>query len=287
MKRLIQGFALASLVLVLAAGSTPAGEGKWVTQSGQVHAIHGGNAFFVSDDDAERFDLSDLKDGETRTFGAGPRAVTVSRTGDEATITRGGSGDDVSAIDITCRLNDDTCTVLTFPNDPEKVMVAIEKERTCINGAGDCDFSFGDGEGHIVVDIDCDASDAADCSELHAIHLQGLAELHENFTVETTGDEDGGPSRIVIRRIGGDGAEEDNVFVTRMDVSSVSAMHQVLALHGDSVMLRCSEGDATIMVEKDEADDTFLCPKHSTPMEQVKGHSSGVRVIRTGDPHEH
>ena len=65
MKRLIQGFALASLVLVLAAGSTPAGEGTWVTQSGQVHAIHGGNAFFVSDDDAERFDLSDLKDGET------------------------------------------------------------------------------------------------------------------------------------------------------------------------------------------------------------------------------
>lgn len=284
MKRLIQGFALASLMLVLAAASTPAEEGTWVTSSGQVHAIHGSKAFFVSNDDAERFDLADLRDGETRTFGSGPGAVTVSRSGDEATITRVGSGDDVSTIDITCRLNDDTCTVLTFPNDPEKVMVAIEKERTCINGAGDCDFALGGGEGHIIIDIDCDA-DITDCSELHAIHLQGLADLHDNFTVET--EDDGNPSRIVIRRIGGIGTEEDNVFVTKIDFSSIGGMHRIHEIHGDRVMLSCSEGDATIMVEKDEADDTFLCPKHSTPMEQVKGHGSGVRVIRTRSPHEH
>lgn len=284
MKRLIQGFALASLVLVLAAGSTPAGEGTWVSGSGKVHAIHGGNAVFVSEDNAERFDLSDLADGETRTFGAGPRAVTVSRSGDVATITRSGSGDDVSAIDITCQLNDDTCTVLTFPDDPEKVMVAIEKERICVNGEGDCDFTFVDGHGggHIVVDIDCDGDD---CGEFHTAHLKRLEELHDIFTVETAGDGDD-PSRIVIRSIGG-GANEDNVFVTKVGASSFGGVHRIRALHGDSVMLVCSEGDATIMVKKDEADDTFLCPKHSTPMEQVKRHGSDVRVIRTGEPHEH
>jgi len=285
MKRLIQGFALACLVLVLAAGSTQAGERKWVSKSGNVHAIHGGNAVFVSADDAERFDLSDLSDGETRTFGTGARAVTVSRSGDVATITRTGSGDDVSAIEITCQLGDDTCTVLTFPNEPEKVMVAIEKVRTCANGVGDCDFSFGagHGEGHVIVDIDCDGDD---CNEFHTMHLEGLSGLHDAFTVETAGDGDE-VSRIVIRRIGDPGAKEDNVFVTSVGASAFGGLHEILALSGDNVMLRCSEGDATIMVEKEEAEDTFLCPKHSTPMEQVKGHGSGVRVIRTGGPHEH
>jgi hypothetical protein len=284
MKRLIQGLALTCLVLALAAGSTQAGEGKWVSKSGNVHAIHGGNAVFVSDDDAERFDLSDLAVGETRTFGTGSRAVTVSRSGDSVTITRSRSGDDVSSIDITCEVENDTCTVLTFPNDPEKVMVAIERERTCVDGAGDCDFSFGEahGAGHVVVDIDCDGDD---CEEFHTMHLQGLSELNNAFAIETTGD-GGETSKIVIRRVGGHGAKEDNVFVTSMG-ASVGGLHEILALHGDKVMLRCSEGDATIMVEKEEGEDTFLCPKHSTPMEQVKGHGSGVRVIRTGEPHEH
>ena len=285
MKRLIQGFALACLVLVLAAGSVQAGEGTWVTKSGNVHAVNGSNAVFVSDDDAERFDLSDLADGETRTFGTGARAVTVSRSGDEATITRTKSGDDVSAIEITCQLNNDTCTVLTFPDDREKVMVAIEKERTCINGEGDCDFTFGEGlaEGHIVVDIDCDGED---CGEFHTMNLDGLSELHEAFTVESLGDGDE-PSRIVVRRVGGVGATEDNVFVTKVGSSGVCGLQRIHEISEDHVTLHCSEGDATITVKKEEADETFLCPKHSTPMEQVKGHGAGVRVIRTGEPHEH
>nr|NIM00506.1 hypothetical protein [Acidobacteriota bacterium]NIM62001.1 hypothetical protein [Acidobacteriota bacterium]NIO58959.1 hypothetical protein [Acidobacteriota bacterium]NIQ30005.1 hypothetical protein [Acidobacteriota bacterium]NIQ84084.1 hypothetical protein [Acidobacteriota bacterium] len=72
MKHLIQGFGLACLVLGLAAGVTTAGErkGKWVSKSGNVHAVRG-NAVFMSDEDAERFDLNDLRDGETRTFGSG------------------------------------------------------------------------------------------------------------------------------------------------------------------------------------------------------------------------
>ena len=36
------------------------------------------------------------------------------------------------------------------------------------------------------------------------------------------------------------------------------------------VHLRCPEGDSTIHVDKEEAGDVFLCPKHSVPMEQIK-----------------
>jgi len=287
MKQMIRGMALAGLALVLMTAPALAGEGgTWVTDTGSVHAIHSGNAVFMSEDDAERFDLADLRDGETRTFGEGPRSVTVSRNGDEATISRTASGDDVSAINITCRLSDDTCTVLTFPDDPKKVMVAIEKERTCNNGEGDCDFSFGDhagAEGHIVVDIECDGDD---CGEVHEMHLKELGDLQGIIAMETEDGDHGNPSRIVIRRVGGEGGNDENVFVTRGD-HSPGAMHRVHRLHGDNVVLRCSEGDATIRVKKEEAGETFLCPKHSTPMEAVKGHERrGVRVIRTGSPDE-
>ena len=98
-------------------------------------------------------------------------------------------------------------------------------------------------------------------------------------------------SRIVIRRIG-EGSGDENVFVTsggdeNVFVTGIGA-HLIRELHGDGVVLRCSEGDATITVDKEEAEETFLCPKHSTPMEPIASRSgSGVRVIRRGSPHEH
>jgi hypothetical protein len=281
MKRFFQGVALMGLALILVAGSATAGEGTWVSDKGKVHAIHSGNAVFVSDDGAEKFNLSDLRDGESRTFGTGDKAVTVSRRGDEATISRASSGDDVSAIDVLCRLDEDNCTVLTFANDADKVMVAIEKERTCVNGEGDCDFALGQahGMGHVVVDIDCDGDD---CEDLHTMQL---SELSNTFTVETAGD-GSESSRIVIRRVGDAAAKAENVFVTKMGASGMGELHEFRALHGDSVMLTCSEGDATIMVKKEEKDDTFLCPKHSTPMEASKG-DGNFHVIRGGKPHEH
>jgi len=265
--------------MVLCTGVVFAGEGgTWVADSGKVHQLRHGNAVFVSDEDAERFDLSELRDGETRVFGSGPRAVTATRSGDSVSLTRASSGDDVSRIDVNCEIESDTCTVLTFPSEPDKVMVAIEKERVCVNGEGDCDHAFGtvSAMGHVVVDIDCDGDE--DCESIHTMKLDEmlLDEKNNTFTVDVealAGDE-GEPSRIVIRRTGV-GGEGDNV--------------------GNQVMLRCSEGDATITVEKDEAEETFLCPKHSTPMVKVPGHPGGIHVIQSPDirikrearPHEH
>ena len=103
-----------------------------------LHAIHGDAVFFG--DDAEEFDLSDLADGETRVLGSGPKAVTVTRQGDEATISREAQGD-VREVNITCLLGSDTCKVLTFADDADKVVIVVEKVRECVNGVGDCDVS--------------------------------------------------------------------------------------------------------------------------------------------------
>ena len=282
MKHSIRAAVLSGLALVLVSGIALAADGTWVAADGNVHQLRHGKAMFFSEDGAERFDLSELRDGETRTFGSGARAVTVSRSGDSVTISRTESGDDVSVIDVTCDVNQDSCTVLTFPDDPEKVMIAIEKERVCVNGEGDCDFSGGiAAAGHIVVDIDCEGED---CPELHGLQELQLGEFHQKLIVEALGSEDGEPSRIVIRRIGEGPGNDDNVFVTR----SGSICETIHTAHGDQVVLRCAEGDATITVDREEAGDTFLCPKHSTPMERVNsGVNAPVHVIRRGISREH
>ena len=290
MKRSILALGIAGMFLFAGAAIAEEG-GTWVSaDSGKVHKLSHGNAVFVSDEGAERFDLSDLRDGETRVFGAGPRAVTATRNGDTVSLSRTSSGDDVSVIDVNCEIDSDTCTVLTFPNDSEKVMIAIEKERVCVDGEGDCDFEFGThmAEGHVVVDIDCDGEE---CDDIQALHLDRMMmdKTNNTFTVnvDAVASMDGEPSRFVIRRTGmGDG--DDNVWVTG------GGAHMIRELHGNKVMLRCSEGDATITVDKEEAEETFLCPKHSTPMEKASDHP-GIHVIQYPDirikrevkPHEH
>jgi hypothetical protein len=63
----------------------------------------------------------------------------------------------------------------------------------------------------------------------------------------------------------------------------------VMIFHADPLdgktVLRCPEGDATVRVDEEEADDTFLCPKHSVPMEQVAAKKliKTIRVEQTDD----
>jgi len=266
-------------VLLMTVGVASAADGEWISDEGKLHKLSG-NAMFISADggDADRFDLSEMRDGETRTFGVGARAVTVSRRGDVATISRSASGKEVSTIDIACDLDEDTCTVLTFADDPEKVMVAIEKERVCVNGEGDCDAHTGewvhDDGAHVIVEIDCDGDE---CDELQ--HLQ-LEEIHEgmgSFIVKSDGAE-GTLNRVMIKRMAEGGEDGHNVFVQRVGGESAAAQRQLHRVHMNSTMLRCPEGDATLSVTKEEAEETFLCPKHSTPLEKVE-HSQRSRVI--------
>jgi hypothetical protein len=257
-------------MLLMTVGVASAADGEWVSNDGKVHKLSG-NAMFISEDggDADRFDLSEMRDGETRTFGVGARAVTVSRRGDVATISRSNSGGDVSKIDIACNLGEDTCTVVTFADDPEKVMVAIEKERVGVNGEGDCDAHPGewmheDGA-HVIVEIDCDGEE---CDELQNLQLDEIHEGLSSFVVKSDRME-GDLNRVLIKRMTEGGEDGHNVFVQRLGEGS-AVQRKLHRVHMNSTMLRCPEGDATLSVTKEEAEETFLCPKHSTPLEKVE-----------------
>jgi hypothetical protein len=246
----------ASLVLSLAAvlflgAAAWAGEedsNVWVTAEGKTVDLHGHNAMFVSDD-GETFNLGDLREGETRTFGEGEKQITATRLGEIVTIDRVAGGDE-RHLEIKCDVERDTCQVITFEENPQKVMIVVKKTRECVDGVGDCeatvdvtldDIDFGEGAHAIIRKVHCD--DAGNCQEFEDVH-------HSGATVEVTADFDDGdhPSIVIMRSDGMDG----------------------------KVTLVCPEGDATIHVAEEQAEDTFLCPQHSVPMEQA----AAKKIIR-------
>jgi hypothetical protein len=222
--RVISGLAAATGLLAWAAAA--AGQGVWVSNDGKSHVIGAGtHSIMIDDEGGERFNLADLRDGETRVFGRGDKQLTATRDGDEVELTRPARGKE-SALRVTCQLSSDQCSVVTFGDEPDKVMVLVQKERVCVDGEGDCDVDIdivrgigGHESGARVIVTDLDCADA-DCEEL-------------------AGPE--GPMKII----------------------RVHASHE-----SSHVSLRCPKGDTTMRVDTDDADKTYLCPKHSLRLEK-------------------
>ena len=252
MKQKSLGFFVVAMVAVLFTGLVSAGDAKWVTDEDQTVEIHAHAEAMFFDENGESFDLAELRDGETRTFGEGQKQVNVTRVGDVVTIVRDES-DEKSKLEIQCDTGRDTCQVITFSDDPEKVMIMIQKTRECVNGVGDCDdldIAIGDiGEGGHAIIRTVKCGDAGDCQNFEKII--------------------GGSETISIREFEG-GPHHRMMFIHADE-------------HGDQVLLSCPEGDSRIHVAQEEADDTFLCPKHSVPMvKRDKNHF--IRKIQIDKP---
>lgn len=61
--------------------------------------------------------------------------------------------------------------------------------------------------------------------------------------------------------VGGDGEEID-----------IEAFHE-------GIIMRCPEGDTTMMIDEAEKDEVFLCPKHNVPLEKVEGEGKPHKII--------
>ena len=65
----------------------------WVSSDGQAHVVAGAaHAIVLDEEGGERFDVADLRDGETRVFGVGERQLTARRSGDEVVLERPAPG---------------------------------------------------------------------------------------------------------------------------------------------------------------------------------------------------
>jgi len=247
--RMIGGLAAVGF---LAFATVVAGQ-VWVSDDGQAHTLSSGmHAVMIADEGGERFDLADLSDGETRIFGQGAKQLTATRSGDEVVLNRPARGDE-SEVRVTCRLSSDSCSVVTFADEPEKVMLIVQKTRECSGDDAECEADLdilsgvGGSDAHVFLrKVECDGANCRESEE----ELDGLAGVAGHGTVKVV--RTGAPGEVMI-------VERES-----------------------RVSLRCPQGDTTMRVEGDDADKTYLCPKHSLPLEKAKAPVAGtVRVVRT------
>lgn len=263
--------ALITLVLALAGWTgAAAGENVWVADDGEVIKLHSVHAWSINADDAEEFDLSDLADGESRVFGEGDKQITVSRQGDEVTISHPPERDG-SPMKIVCELDTDECKLLTFEEGPARTAIIVRKQANCA-GDEDCDhillteLAIGDEPSRIMIrkTIDCENEDCAEAEEMVRI---------------------GGKKSFATVQVVTDGMtmhDEHDVLV----LSGADEAHGFMVIgDGDEVVLRCPEGDTSMRVSREEADETFLCPKHSVPLEKfvAEGKPHRVKIIKKSD----
>lgn len=259
---------IAALGFAVAAALAGAG-GVWVSSDGETHGIHdGGRVVLVGG--GEGFDLSQLAEGETRVFGSGDRAVTATRRGDVATITRAANGD-TEAVDLSCDLGRDKCRIVTSETEPDRVMIIVQKERSCVNGEGDC------------AEVSLDAIDALP-GDGQQIMFRKVLRCEDPDHCEESED----ISQGMLRIQGVEGELPDSFMFTSPLGGAVhsGAAEIILMPRGDSVLMRCPEGDATLRVKKDEAQEVYLCPKHSQPMQKVEPRS-GVKQRLETEPRSH
>lgn len=201
--------------------------------------------------DLETIDLADLADGETRTFGDDGRRVEATRDGDRVKL-----------------------RILPADGDGGKTIV-LDRELNCDLAAEDCTVLIGAaGEDHSMFVFRSSGGDDGEHVERHV----------EIVTGDGSGDHEavviGAMPRIRVLRVGPDGDDLDidledlDLDLRGLDEAMASIRIPVppVLIHagpGERV-LRCPEGDATLTVAEDEADDVFLCPKHSVAMEPFK-----------------
>ena len=260
MLKIIPGIVIALMNMILAAGVTVADDERvWVTDDEEQIVISTVGVTSLAADMEDAFDVSDLADGETRTFGEGDRQVKVTRDGDTVTIQHPARGNGVRS--ILCSLLDDVCKILHVDGEPGQTMVMIRKHRTCEGDDENCaqltaDVMVEEGSPHVLVRkvVRCDGD--GNCEESETESHSALAEA---FVTVAAGDAESMKQMIFV----GDGGEGPALMVRAEG----------------KVALQCPEGDTTMLVDEENADRVYYCPEHNVPLER-KAARSGVRTIR-------
>lgn len=189
--------------------------------------------FLMAGDHGElnSLNLEDFADGESRTFGEGDHKVVVTRTGDRLSV----------KIDGLDGLHGKHVMIGSAGHDIE-----------CGDDDGDCNLWVSEdgtiitlGEGGIGGNamFFSDEGDARGNIEKE-VHVVRIGEGGENtFTVDVDG------------LVGHHAGHGNAMFITSGD--------------SDKTVLRCEEGDTTMTVDSEHAEDVFFCPLHKTELKPV------------------
>ena len=212
-------------------------------------------------DAPEKFNLADLADGESRTFGEGDHAITATRKGDEVTITLRGHGAKGGKETFACTVGKDHCYVMARGEDGKGQVVVLNKSESGKDGKKTVTTrvltsSDSAGEQKIMVFAGDDDDDLV------------IKELEPGMKwVTSQVDLDGESGEVVIHSDG------EGLAVVTTDVSETEPGTKVVRIVAEGgTVLRCPEGDATLVLKKGEekTGGPYFCPRHNLKMEPSK-----------------
>lgn len=201
---------------------------------------------------ATRQDLSDMKDGETRTFGEGKAQVTAIRKGDDIEISFPGED---GARSLHCKAGSGSCFVTTH-GDGEHGAIIVKHGTTDL--AQESAFVWTSEGG--------DGKSMAFHPEDGEREIQVIAEV----------DDEGGEPKVTVISPGDAGA----VWDVQESGAAGDGTVKIIRVEIKGSVLRCPEGDTTMRVEEGDTA-TYLCPKHNVALEKAKGPGTfehGVKV---------
>jgi hypothetical protein len=212
-------------------------------------------------DAPEKFNLADLADGESRTFGEGDHAVTATRKGGEITITLRSDSPKGGKETFTCAVGKDHCYVMTRGEDGKGQVVVLSKSDAGKDGKKTVTtrvVASGDsaGEKNIMVFTPDDGDENVIIKELEP----GMKWVTSQVDV----DDDSG--EVIIHSDG------EGMAVVTTDISETEPGVKVIRIVAEGgTVLRCPEGDATLTLKKgEEKTGPYFCPRHNLKMEPAK-----------------
>jgi hypothetical protein len=202
-------------------------------------------------------DLTQMKDGETRTFGEGKALITAARHGDNIEITLPGQ-DGEAAHTLTCKAGDEHCFVMANDDLGHGTVMVM---RSAGGGAAENEsFSW--------------SSDPGDGATWTASAGDGKTGEHQ---IQIVAEADGEPGEVKVITVNGVDGEPGEMKVITLDggdaegfkmLSESAGGPHVIRIEMKGTTLRCPEGDATLHVD-DGDDAVYLCPKHNVAMEKI------------------
>ena len=212
-------------------------------------------------DAPEKFNLADLANGESRTFGQGDYAITATRHGDEVTFTLQRDGTSGGKKTFACTVGKDHCYVMTRGEDGKGQVVVLSKSDAGKDGKKTVTtrvVASGDsaGEKKIMVFTPDDGEEDVIINELEP----GMKWVTSQVDV----DDDSG--EVFIHSDG------EGMAVVTTDISETEPGVKVIRIVAEGgTVLRCPEGDATLTLKKgEEKTGPYFCPKHNLKMEPSK-----------------
>ncbi len=146
--------------------------------------------------------------------------------------------------------------------------------------------TFGEGDHKVTVTRKGDLLTVKidDLEEAHGKHMLWVGEDGkvitleggdaDNVMIKTSGDGTEIEKEVHVIRIGEDGEKHaENITIDVMKEGGEPHVIKMISKgdheHGDKIVLRCPEGDTTMVLDKDEAEETYLCPKHKSELQPV------------------